>query len=226
VVRFGCGRGRLLPSRYTLFPSVRTGRNLARSPRKGNLPHPSVPFPGPVETTPKPPPIGMARTDSDDTPMNLTAAALGWVFPGLGHVVLGQVRRGVLAGAGVLLLFFGGLLVGGIDAVDRKEDNLWFIGQAGAGPIAFVASYANEAILKSGRHGELLPMPTPYGTPIDPASPRPTVSTSKGLAHANEFGTFFTFLAGLMNFVVILDALQRRRDEPDGERRKEAGAAA
>jgi hypothetical protein len=26
--------------------------------------------------------------------------------------------------------------------------------------------------------------------------------------------------------VVILDALQRRRDEPDGERRKERGAAA
>ena len=168
----------------------------------------------------------MARTDSDDTPLNLGAAALGWVFPGLGHVVLGQVRRGVLAGTGVLILFFGGLLVGGIDAVDRKEDHLWFVGQAGAGPITFAASFANESMLKSGRHGELLPAPTPYGMPIDPANPRPMVSTAKGLAHTNEFGTFFTFLAGLMNFVVILDALQRRRDEPDGERRKERGAAA
>ena len=169
----------------------------------------------------------MARTDSDDTPKNLGAAALGWVFPGLGHVVLGQARRGVLAGTGVLILFVGGLLVGGLDAVDRKEDQLWFIGQAGAGPIAFAAAYANESIIKSGRHGELLPAPTPYGMPTNPSSPRPMVSTSKGLAHANEFGTFFTFLAGLMNFVVVLDALQRRRDEPDGERRmRSQGAAA
>lgn len=171
----------------------------------------------------------MARTDSDDTPMNLGAAALGWLFPGLGHVVLGQLRRGVLAGTGVLMLFFGGILVGGIDAVDRKEDHLWFIGQAGAGPIAFVAAFANESLLKSGRHGELLPAPSPYGQPLNPSDPeggRRTMSTSKGLAHANEFGTFFTFLAGLMNFVVILDALQRRREEPDGERRKAGGAAA
>lgn len=168
----------------------------------------------------------MDRTDSDDTPMNFGAAALGWVFPGLGHVVLGQMRRGILAGTGILILFVGGLLVGGIDSVDRKEDHLWFIGQAGAGPIAFAASYANEAMLKSGRHGELLPAPTPYGTPANAASPRPMVSTSKGLAHANEFGTFFTFLAGLMNFVVILDAFQRRRDEPDGERRKDGRASA
>lgn len=168
----------------------------------------------------------MARTDSDETPMNLGAAALAWVFPGLGHVVLGQVRRGILAGTGVLILFVGGLLVGGLDAVDRKEDHLWFIGQAGAGPIAFGASFANEALLKSGRHGELLPAPTPYGMPPSPDGSRPTVSTSKGLAHANEFGTFFTFLAGLMNFVVILDALQRRREEPDVERRKQGGSAA
>lgn len=168
----------------------------------------------------------MARPDPDDTPLNLGAAALGWVFPGLGHVVLGQVRRGILAGTGILILFLGGLLVGGIDAVDYKEDHLWFFGQTGAGPIAVAAGYANERILKSGSHGELLPAPTPYGMPANGANPRPMVSTSKGLAHANEFGTFFTFLAGLMNFVVILDALQRRPDEPDTDRRKEGGAAA
>lgn len=166
----------------------------------------------------------MARSDSDDTPMNFGAAALGWVFPGLGHVALGQVRRGILAGTGVLILFFGGLLVGGIDAVDRKEDHLWFIGQAGAGPIAFGAAIANEQLLKTGRHGELLPAPMPYGGAASPDGARPMISTSKALAHANEFGTFFTFLAGLMNFVVILDAFQRRRDQPDAERRKETAA--
>jgi hypothetical protein len=37
----------------------------------------------------------------------------------------------------------------------------------------------------------------------------PQASAFKGLAHANEFGTFLAFLAGLMNACVILDALVR-----------------
>ena len=52
--------------------------------------------------------------------------------------------------SGVLFLFLSGILVGGIDAIDRKEDSLWFIAQAGCGPIAFATSYANDTLLKSG----------------------------------------------------------------------------
>ncbi|MFM7261323.1 MAG: DUF6677 family protein [bacterium] len=146
----------------------------------------------------------MASTSSQQT-LQPVAAIAGWIFPGLGHIVGGNVRRGVAAMCGVMLLFVSGLLVGGFDCVDRREDKLWFIGQAGCGPITFAADWANQAFLKSGSAAPMLPVPR---SQIDPTAPT-AVSAFKGLAHANEFGTFLVFLAGLMNFCVLLDALVR-----------------
>jgi TM2 domain-containing membrane protein YozV len=168
----------------------------------------------------------MASGSSDEQRFNLLPAVAGWVFPGLGQILLGERIRGLLAMAGVLILFVGGVLVGGVDAVDRTEDRLWFVGQAGAGPIAFAASYANDSLIKSGRVGTLLPTPPSASTRGQPGSP-PTVSSLKGLAHPNEFGTLMCFLAGLMNFIVILDALSRApRERTFGRRAEDAAAGA
>jgi hypothetical protein len=149
---------------------------------------------------------------------------LGWIFPGLGHIVAGNARRGLYAMAGVLLLFVSGLAVGGLDCVDRTEDRLWFVGQAGSGPIAFAASYANDALLKSGSAAPMIEMPS------NPRSPKVTVSAFKSIAHANDFGTLLVFLAGLMNICVMLDASVREpsSDAPISGRRageRKAGAA-
>ena len=55
-----------------------------------------------------------------------------------------------------------------------------------------------------------------------------SVSSFKSLAHANEFGTFFVFLAGLLNVCVLLDAAVRepRSDEAASGRRAGEGARA
>jgi hypothetical protein len=141
---------------------------------------------------------------------------LGWVFPGLGHIAAGNVRRGLYAMAGVLILFVTGVGVGGIDCVDRNEARLWFIGQAGSGPIAFAVSYANDALLKSGAAAPMIEMPSQgqRGSKV-------TVSAFKGVAHANDFGTLLVFLAGLMNVCVMLDAGVREpsSDAPSSGRR-------
>ncbi len=114
--------------------------------------------------------------------------------------------------AGMFLLIGGGLFVGGLDAVDRREDRLWFVAQAGCGPIVFALDFGNETLLKTGRIGSLLDRPMPPGAPRTGA----VVSDRKGLAHANEFGTLFIALAGMMNVVVILDAGFRRGDASRG----------
>lgn len=136
-------------------------------------------------------------------------ALLGWLFPGLGHIAAGNVRRGLWAMTGVMLLFVTGVLVGGIDCIDRVEDGLWFIGQAGCGPIAFAVSFANDALLKSGSVGEMITMPAPMN------APKVFANTYKGLAHANEFGTLMVFLAGLLNVCVLLDAAVREPKSDD-----------
>jgi hypothetical protein len=111
--------------------------------------------------------------------------------------------------AGILLLVGGGLLMGGIDSVDRREDTLWFLPQAGCGPLAFGLDAANSALLKSGRLGTLLPAPEA----IPGGASTKMISSRRGLAHPNEFGTLFIALAGLLNIVVILDAGFRRPPE-------------
>ena len=118
----------------------------------------------------------------------------------MGHISLGERRRGWLVMLGVLFLFVGGLLIGGLDAVDRKEDRLWFLAQACCGPIAFAADYANQALLK--------PMPPEWMERYEQGDAEIiTRLHRKGLGRVNEMGTLFAALAGLMNLVAVLDAL-------------------
>jgi len=138
---------------------------------------------------------------------------LNWVFPGLGHLALGYRRRGMLAMVAILGMFAGGLLIGGLDAVDSVEDGPWYIAQSGNGPIAFAADLANQQLLKKGKVGELLPAPSPTDPSGRPAPGQHYVSTFKGIGAANEFGTLFIALGGMMNFILVMDISRRERAE-------------
>ena len=130
------------------------------------------------------------NTNPKQTNLNVAAAVLGWILPGLGHVSLGQKRRGILIMSGVIFLVVCGVLVGGIDSVDHKNDALWFIAQVWCGPIVVGIDLLNQAFI----------------------SPLPIAekATRVGLSHANEIGILFIAMAGLMNFVVMLDVLQAK----------------
>lgn len=142
---------------------------------------------------------------------------LALLLPGLGHLALGYRRRGLLAMAGVLGMFVTGLGIGGVDAVDSVEDFPWFIAQAGNGPIAFAADQVNQRALKAGKVGELLPVQAPTDPLGRPLPGTFTVSSLKGVGAANEFGTLFIALGGMLNFVVVLDASRRQRASAPGE---------
>jgi hypothetical protein len=106
---------------------------------------------------------------------------------------------------GVLFLFLGGVLIGGVDCVDRKNDKLWFLAQAVCGPIAFVTDGLNQRLTKQyPANWKFL-----YET-TEPGSPEHDQITELlrrvSLGRVNEMGTLFCALAGLMNLVAILDA--------------------
>ncbi|MGE3109139.1 MAG: DUF6677 family protein [Phycisphaerales bacterium] len=84
----------------------------------------------------------------DDPPFQPVAAVAALAFPGAGHAYLGETRRAILIAAGVLGLFFGGIFIGGVDVVDRKEDFVWFLGQGLVGPVAFGVDYYHQNHLK------------------------------------------------------------------------------
>jgi hypothetical protein len=165
------------------------------------------------------------------------AGLLAVAFPGLGHVALGDWKRGAAIGTGVLGLFFGGLLIGGIDAVDAQEDRVWFIGQALNGPIAFAADHVHQNYFKGfaydpgtqrtvrrsaypGERIEWRPPPNaPAGTPAVPVIVAGgTPPLAKSLGRANELGTLFITIGGMLNLLVIIDAsFNRPKRERDAE---------
>ncbi len=145
-----------------------------------------------------------------------TAAILAWLWPGLGHIQLGERRRGFLVMFGVLFLFLGGVLIGGVDAVDRREDRLWFLAQLLCGPIAVGVDLANQSILKK--------LPPDWETRYQQGDPEVRGQLRrKGLGHVNEMGTLYSALAGLMNLVAILDALHPSHRRSEMRRRWNTG---
>ena len=149
------------------------------------------------------------------------AGLLAVLVPGLGHVYLRELWRGVGVAVGVLGLFFGGILIGGIDVVDSKEDRIWFFGQALVGPVAFAVDRYHQSRFKAyevgqrqrrrtGNPGELRER-NPQGVWIWKQSPGAMPPNSKSLGHANEIGTLAATLAGMLNLIAILDALFHRQ---------------
>jgi hypothetical protein len=148
----------------------------------------------------------MSKTNTKfDQPIRVGHVVLGWILPGMGHIAIGHKSRGFLIMFGVLFLILSGVLVGGIDAVDHKNDGLWFIAQVWCGPIVLGIDLMNQAWI----------------APL-PISERATLV---GLSHANEIGTLFIAMAGLMNFVVLLDVLHAKTND-DLEKRTETSGGA
>jgi len=142
------------------------------------------------------------------------AGVLAWVLPGLGHAYRGEPARGGLIGLGVLGLFFGGLLIAGLAAVDttskRFETRLSFVGQAAVGPIAIAVNQLHQSRFKA-------PDPSSPGE-IRHAAPNETIQDGRIVAGGpppmrvsvgkiNEIGVLYALLAGMLNFIAILDAL-------------------
>ncbi len=161
---------------------------------------------------PAPPPKGL----------DLAAGVLACILPGAGQFYRGERSRALMACVGILGLFLGGMLVGGIDVVDSEEDRIWFVGQAFVGPLAFGVNYAHQTRFKaldrdtrlrrSGHPDEMRGSLDLDGDGTNepvwvPAQNGAGPPNTKSVAKMNEIGTLAATLAGMLNFIVILDAL-------------------
>jgi len=152
-------------------------------------------------------------TQRNPWPWPLVAVA-GWVVPGLGHAMVGEGRRGVIVGIVLVTLFFGGLLIGGIDAVDRRRDTLAFVlGQMFIGPLAFGADYAHQQ-LESQRSQQVRRYATEHHIGEHEAMTRivrqrQSVAYRTSISRVNEVGTLYCAIAGALNLLAILDAVGR-----------------
>lgn len=142
---------------------------------------------------------------------NIPAAIAAWVFPGLGHALSGDLKRGIILAIAIMTLWTGGLLIGGISVIESRSPlgqfHPWFLGQALIAP-SLIIEY-NHDRYRAVTGGKPPQPETETGEPAlyEPAYGRP-----------HEMGTLFTALAGLLNLLAILDVLYRtgsRKSQPD-----------
>ena len=110
----------------------------------------------------------------------LTALA-GWLVPGLGHIGQGRLLKGALGGLAILLLFALGVALGGHvyglwDTSEGLLSTLFGFCDLGSG-LLYLASRV-----------------TGFAT-----NEQPELATS-------EYGNVFMMVAGLLNFILALDA--------------------
>ena len=127
---------------------------------------------------------------------HVTAAVATWALPGLGHILIGHAKRGLILMITIGLLWVGGLAIGGIHVIDSRS--YWFLCQMLVAP-----SLAANQI-----HKQL-----PLASPDDP-TPRNGRTHQPGFGRVHEQGTLYTALAGLLNLLAILDVLYREAEDP------------
>lgn len=138
--------------------------------------------------------------DSVDMRKTWLAIGLAWLVPGLGHVVLGCVRRGLLFALLVWGAFGLGLAHDGRLALrDTRQPlltTLQIVANLGVGPADMIAR------LKI--YGELA-----YRMPPEPQSKRPgsnaEVFRSRARSAVSIYGTAYLWTAGLMNLLLLFD---------------------
>lgn len=126
------------------------------------------------------------RMQADDVPGTawLTGVA-AWVIPGLGHVLQKRWFRAILMGGAVWVCFFVGLAMGG-HLFDLSNEGSWIILQVPP----MIANLGTGALY-------IVSWLVDYGFADDPV---------RAARATYEYGNTFLLIAGLLNYLNMLDA--------------------
>ena len=155
-------------------------------------------------------------------------AVAGWILPGAGYLLLGQLARGVTIGVTILFLFVAGVLIGGIRVIDVPgfnslgEKKLVIVPDpdktVGPSPRqwALRAQPLATVFEKPWYVGQVLTGPiclaASYGSVelAKPENPGAVVSrVPPSHARVWEIGTLYTAVAGMLNLMAIIDSSYR-----------------
>ena len=108
----------------------------------------------------------------------VSAAVLAWVVPGAGHFVLGRRQKGFLFLVLIVSTFVAGWIISDYANVYFERGRYHVLAQIGVGLPAFLIGLGRGA-------------PEPKAT----------------VMHVFEIGTLYTMVAGLLNVLVVMDAV-------------------
>ena len=133
------------------------------------------------------------------------AGLLAWLVPGLGHFFIGDTGRGLVFFVTITVTFWTGVAIGGVrSTVDPQHRKLWFVAQlCTAGHT--LGAYGLHSVLAAEEKGRTTPPAMAHWGSVDVA-------------------VHYTGVAGLLNLLIIFDALGRAELVPATGRRKHARA--
>lgn len=147
--------------------------------------------------------VGLSLPDTDSMFRAAATGLLGWLMPGMGHIFIGDRLRGVICMATIVLTFWSGVAIGGVrGTIDPHERSLWFVAQLCTGVNAG-AAYAIRQVSTSDSGLEQASAPAPWAS--------------------SEIGVHYTGVAGLLNILIILDAMSRAEHRGGAQKAGERG---
>jgi len=151
--------------------------------------------------------------------LEYAAVLLGWLVPGLGHLLIGERARGIIFIVTIHGLFAAGMLLGGIKAINPPDQALWSYTQFLSGWPMIVANRVERA--ESAR---LAKVEGAYRDDVRPAVGDPLKTEERrelgvkaqqaepGLVYmpkVQDIGAVYCGIAGMLNLLVVFDALLR-----------------
>ncbi len=130
----------------------------------------------------------MSRPDAH-SPIHIPLTGLlAWIVPGLGHLFIGERTRGLIFMVTISATFWAGIAIGGAGStIDPQHRKLWFTAQLLTGGQSLVAVALHQKAI----------------APYPPSSKPPVIGHWLSI----DVGTHYTGVAGLLNLLVILDAI-------------------
>jgi len=140
------------------------------------------------------------ESSANQIPRTLLALFAGWILPGLGHVLVGRVRRGLLFAAIVLGSYGLGLAHEGRLALrDERQpflSGLQVVANVGIGPMDMVA--------RLNIYGALV-YSLPNGVQGGVENKYSRVFRERTRSALSIYGTAYLWTAGLMNLLLLFD---------------------
>jgi hypothetical protein len=166
----------------------------------------------------------------------LLALVLAWLVPGLGHILIGQKARGIVFALTIHILFFGGMLIGGMRAINPPEQAIWTYTQMLAGwPMLLADRLQRDAAAQQPHIDREYESDRP-SLGITPQEQQD--SSKRRIDYATtefkkfpsltyhpkiqDIGAVYCGIAGMLNLLVLFDVLLRitgsQRELPPGKR--------
>ncbi|MCP4594631.1 MAG: hypothetical protein GY842_28195 [bacterium] len=125
----------------------------------------------------------MAATTDHNLKRTATAGFLAWLVPGAGHYYLGERHRAAVFFFVIGATFWGGVAMGSVSrTIDAQHRKAWLVAQIGSGVHALTVLGWQRV---------------------------QSATTSEYCYQADEVAVVYSGVAGLLNLLVIFDALAR-----------------